>query len=213
MNIADLVVVCCAPIAEGVLIQNDDAIRDVGWVTESGPILQSDHNLRTLPRCLGLPNFVPECLAIPSQWENETAQGAGLFYTLRRSRSPIAVYCVWISRLRHETGGVSAPRIATGCLNIVILRPVFDGSLVLIPLCDVQLPQSQCDHVNDIATLCSSAIQFDWSRFWSVVPQSGMGCERGPILGRLHSVGLSGGLKRNCDWIAWNMQFRHNSQD
>ena len=87
-------------------------------------------------------NVVPECPAIPSQWENETAQGAGLFYTLRQSRSPIAVYCVWISRLRHETGGVSAPRIATGCLNIVILRPVFDGLLVLIPLCDVQLLQS-----------------------------------------------------------------------
>ena len=53
-------------------------------------------------------------LAIPSQWENEPALGAGLFYTLRQSRSPIAVYCVWISRLRHETRGVSAPRIRLG---------------------------------------------------------------------------------------------------
>ena len=70
--------------------------RDVGWVAESGPILQSDHNLRTLPGSPGLQNFVPECPAIPSQWENETAQGAGLFYTLRQSRSPIARDCVGI---------------------------------------------------------------------------------------------------------------------
>ena len=76
LDIADLVVVCCAPIAEGVVIPNDDAIRDVGWVAESGPVLQSDRILRSLPRCPGLPNFVPERLAIPSQWENETAQGA-----------------------------------------------------------------------------------------------------------------------------------------
>ena len=41
-----------------------------------------------VPRVAG--NFVPECPAIPSQWENETAQGAGLFYTPRQSRSPIA---------------------------------------------------------------------------------------------------------------------------
>ena len=78
LDIADLVVVCCAPIAEGVVIPNDDAIRDVGWVAESGPVLQSDRILRSLPRCLGLPNFVPECPAIPSQWENGTAQGPDL---------------------------------------------------------------------------------------------------------------------------------------
>ena len=40
--------------------------------------------------------------------------GRRLFYTLRQSRSPIAVYCVWILRLRHETRGVSAPRIRLG---------------------------------------------------------------------------------------------------
>ena len=54
LDIADLVVVCCAPIAERVVILNDDAIRDVGWVAKSGPILQAvrpqSANFTAVPR-------------------------------------------------------------------------------------------------------------------------------------------------------------------
>ena len=48
LDIADLVVVCCAPIAKGVVILNDDAIRDVGWADSA--VRPHLANFTTVPR-------------------------------------------------------------------------------------------------------------------------------------------------------------------
>ena len=59
-------------------------------------------------------------LAIPSQWENEPALGAGLFYTLRRSGSPIARDCVGIAPgLRGNKGLLAVSSVLIGFCKAV----------------------------------------------------------------------------------------------
>ena len=70
----------------------------------------------------------------------------------------------------------------------------FDGMLVLIPLCDVQLPQLTCNpcHFNAILpiTLQSSVVlQSNCNPVWLCW----LCCNRG--------------------WVAWNLQFHHNPKD